>query len=66
MQVPTGRKQRWVISNVDEMTVRSVKVLAGSGHYSMGYVLDMAVEYFSRKIVLEGDKPLQWSLPDDY
>ena len=64
MSVTTPEKQRWVVNNVDELTVATVKVLATSRGYTMGYVIDLAVEYFSRKVIFEKDKTLAWSLPD--
>ncbi len=66
MSVTTPQKQRWVVNNVDELTIAAVKTLATSKGYSMGYVIDLAVEYFSRKVIFEKDKPLHWSLPDDF
>jgi len=66
MSVTTPEKQRWVVNNVDELTVATVKVLATSRGYTMGYVIDLAVEYFSRKVIFEKDKTLAWSLPDDF
>ena len=29
-------------------------------------VIDLAVEYFSRKVIFEKDKTLAWSLPDAF
>jgi hypothetical protein len=63
--VKSGEKTRWVV-HCDPLTVAAVKALAASGHYSIGYVLDQAVEYFSRKVQFDEDKPLQWVLPDDF
>jgi hypothetical protein len=61
-----GDKQRWVVNNVDSLSVASLKVLAASKGQSIGYTLDQAIEYFSRKVVFDKDKPLSWSLPDDF
>jgi len=58
-------KQRWVI-DCDPATVAAIKVLAAAKHQPMGATLDLAVEYFSRKVQFEKNKPLQWSLPDDF
>lgn len=66
MSVTTPNKQRWVVNNVDELTIAVVKTLATSKGYSMGFVLDLAVEYFGRKVRFENGKPLTWSLPDDF
>jgi hypothetical protein len=66
MSMAMRDKQRFVVNNVDSLTVASVKVLATSSHQTMGRILDLAVEYFSRKVVFEKDKPLKWSLPDDF
>jgi hypothetical protein len=58
-------RQRWVVK-CDPLTVAVIKSLAATGHYSMGYVLDMCVEYFGRKVHFDKDKPLQWYPPDDF
>jgi hypothetical protein len=60
-----GQKQRWVI-HCDPLTIAAVKALAASKKQSIGYTLDQAVEYFSRKVTFDGDKPLNWDLPDDF
>jgi hypothetical protein len=50
----------------DPLTIQAIKSLAATKRQSMGRTLDQAVEYFSRKIVIEPDKPLHWQLPEDY
>lgn len=59
------QKQRWVV-HCDPLTVQAVKALASSSGFSIGHVLDTAVEYFSRKVEFDEDKPLKWSLPSDF
>ena len=61
-----SNKQRWVVNNVDELTIDVVKQLASANKQSMGYTLDQAVEYFSRKIRLSDGPPFTWQLPDDF
>jgi hypothetical protein len=60
-----AEKVRWVV-NCDPLTIEAVKTLAASGHYSIGYVLDMCVEYFSRKVSFDEKHPLKWYQPDDF
>jgi antitoxin component of RelBE/YafQ-DinJ toxin-antitoxin module len=62
---PLSKKQRWVV-HCDDLTVATLKTLAATSHQSIGYTLDQAVEYFARKVQFEKDKPLKWSLPDDF
>jgi hypothetical protein len=66
MDIPGTQKQRWVVYGVDPLTIASLKVLATSSGYSTGHVLDLVVEYFGKKIRFEADRPLKWSLPDDF
>jgi hypothetical protein len=66
MSLSRRDKQRWVVNNVDTLTVASIKVLATSKHQSVGYTLDQAVEYFSRKVKFTKEHPLKWELPDDF
>lgn len=66
MYVSSSDKQRWVIQKVDPLTIEAVKALASSSGYSMGKVVDLAVEYFSKKVHFEHERPLKWSLPDDF
>lgn len=61
----TGGNDRWVVW-CDPLTIQAIKSLAATKRQSMGRTLDQAVEYFSRKIVIEPDKPLHWQLPEDY
>jgi hypothetical protein len=66
MPMSRGDKQRWVIHNVDPLTIASIKTLAIAKRQSIGYTLDQAVEYFCRKVQLSKDQPLKWTLPDDF
>lgn len=66
MNPATPDKYRWVIQNVDALTIASIKTLAATSHQSIGHTLDQAVEYFCRKLVFDKDKPLKWTLPDDF
>jgi hypothetical protein len=66
MNTPGTDKQRWVVNNVDPLTIDVIKTLATSNKQSMGHTLDQVVEYFSRKIVISTDKPFTWQLPDDF
>jgi len=66
MDVPGVNKQRWVVLNVDPLTVDAVKALAAAKRWSVGHTLDTAVEYFSRKVNLYDGAPGKWDLPDDF
>jgi hypothetical protein len=66
MDVKPMGKQRWVLTSVDTETVEAVKALSGTSELSMSGVVDLAVEYFSRKVVFVKDRPLRWDLPDDF
>jgi hypothetical protein len=59
------RPQRWVV-HCDPLTIAAIKTLAAAKKQSIGYTLDQAVEYFSRKVQFVEDKPLHWMLPDDF
>ena len=58
MSLSTRDRTRWVLTNVDQLTVDTVK--------SMSYTVDQAVEYFARKITLSSKTPFRWMLPDDF
>lgn len=60
-----GEKDRWVV-HCDPLTIATVKALAAAKKQSIGYTLDQAIEYFSRKVQLDKDKPLKWELPHDF
>lgn len=66
MQPPGRNRTRWVIRDVDELTIQAVKSLAASANQSVGYTLDQIVEYFGRKVEFDEDKPLKWHLPSDW
>ena len=66
MELSSSRNRyRWVVQ-CDPLTAASIKVLAAAQHKSIGYTLDQAVEYFSRKVQFTKDEPLKWRLPDDF
>lgn len=60
-----GKKDRWVV-HCDPLTIAAIKTLAVAKKQSIGYTLDQAVEYFSRKVQFSEDTPLKWELPDDF
>jgi len=61
-----GDKQRWVLTGVNPETVAAIKVLSTSKRQSMSRTVDLAVEYFCRKVVFYKDEPLKWDLPVDW